>query len=94
MKFHKDFLDKFAEETTIGALMAEMFIATMTPKERVKYFNQRFTTILNKFQPAAKPTQELQIEVYANALPTSISMFVKRDTKQTLAKNIEEAKMI
>jgi hypothetical protein len=48
--------------------MAELFAATMTPKERVKDFNQRFMTILNKFQPAAKPTQELQIEVYANAL--------------------------
>jgi hypothetical protein len=78
----------------MGALMAELFAATMTPKERVKYFNQRFTTILNKFQPAAKPTQELQIEVYANALLASISMFVKRATKKTLAENFEEAKMI
>jgi hypothetical protein len=93
-KFQKDFLDKFAEETTTGALMAELFIATMTPKERVKYFNQIFTTILNKFQPAAKPTQELQIEVYANALPASISMFVKRAAKKTLAENFEEAKTI
>jgi hypothetical protein len=31
--------------------MAELFAATMTPKERVKDFNQIFTTILNKFQP-------------------------------------------
>jgi hypothetical protein len=53
-KFQKDFLDKFAEETTTGALMAELFTATMTPKERVKYFNQRFTTILNKFQPTGE----------------------------------------
>jgi hypothetical protein len=93
-KFQKDFLDKFVEETTMGALMAELFAATMTPKERVKDFNQRFTTILNKFQPAAKPTQELQIEVYANALPASISMFVKRAAKRTLEENFEEAKMI
>jgi hypothetical protein len=74
--------------------MAELFAATMNPKERVKYLNQRFKTILNKFHPVAKPTQELQIEVYANALPTSISMFVKRATKQTLVKIFEEAKMI
>jgi hypothetical protein len=66
----------------------------MSSKEKVKDFNQRFTTILNKFQPEAKPTQELQIEVYANALPTSISMFVKRAAKRTLAENFEEAKMI
>jgi hypothetical protein len=93
-KFQKDFLDKFAEETTTGALMAELFAATMTPKERVKDFNQRFMTILNKFQPVVKPAQELQIEVYANALPASISMFVKRAAKKTLAENFEEAKMI
>jgi hypothetical protein len=74
--------------------MAELFVATMSSKERVKYFNQIFTAILNKFQPEAKPTQELQIEVYVNALPTSISMFVKRATKQTLDENFEEAKMI
>jgi hypothetical protein len=37
----------------------------------------------------------LQIEVYANSLPASISIFVKRATKHTLdKKNIEEAKMI
>ena len=60
-KFQKDFLDKFAEETTIGALMDEFFAATMSSKEKVKYFNQRFTTILKKFQSEDKPTQELQI---------------------------------
>jgi hypothetical protein len=65
--------------------MVELFTATMSSKEKVKYFNQWFTTILNKFQPEAKPTQELQIEVYANALLASISMFVKRAAKTTLA---------
>jgi hypothetical protein len=93
-KFQNDFLEKFAEETTTGALMDELFMATMNLKERVKDFNQIFMTILNKFQLTTKPTEELQIEVYANALPTSISMFVKRVTKQTLAENFEEAKMI
>jgi hypothetical protein len=51
-------------------------------------------TILNKFYPMMKSTQELQIEVYANALPTSISMFIKRATKKTLTDNFEEAKTI
>jgi hypothetical protein len=46
--------------------MEELFVSTMGPKEKVKYFNHRFTTILNKFQPEVRPTQELQIEVYAN----------------------------
>jgi hypothetical protein len=44
-KFQKDFLDTFAEETTMGALMAELFTTTMSLKDRVKYFNQRFMTI-------------------------------------------------
>ena len=33
-------------------------------------------------------------QVYANSLPTSISMLVKRVSKATLAKKIEEAKNI
>ena len=93
-KFQKDFLEKFVEETTTGALMVELFVATMSWKQKVKDFNQQFTTILKKFQPEAKPTQELQIEVHANSLPTSISMFVKRATKTTLSENFEEAKTI
>jgi hypothetical protein len=56
MKFQKYFLDKFAEETTTGALMVELFATAMSSKEKVKEFNQRFTTILNKFQPKPKPT--------------------------------------
>ena len=66
----------------------------MSLKERVKDFNQRFMTILNKFHLVTRPTQELQITVYANVLPTSISMFVKRAAKKTLAENFEEAKTI
>jgi hypothetical protein len=91
-EFSKDFLEKFAEETTTGALMVELFVATMISKEKVKEFNQRFTTILNKFQLEAKTTQKLQIEVYVNDLPTSISM--KSIAKHTLVENFEEAKMI
>jgi hypothetical protein len=49
---------------------------------------------LNKFQPENKPTQELQIEVYANSLPASISIFVKMDAKTTLDENFEESKTI
>ena len=55
-KFQKDFLHKFAEETTTVVLMADLFAATMISKEKVKEFNQIFTTILKKFQPEPKPT--------------------------------------
>jgi len=90
----KGLLDKFVEETTTGALMVELFTTTMISKEKVKDFNKHFTTILNKFQPEAEPTKEFQIEVYANALPAYISMFVKRVSKTTLAEHFEEAKTI
>jgi hypothetical protein len=93
-KFQKDFFDKFADETTTGALMVELFAATMSSKEKFQDLNQRFTPTLKKFQPEDKPTQELQIEVYTNALPTSISMFVKSVSKHTLAENFEEAKTV
>jgi hypothetical protein len=56
MNFQKGFLDKFAEETTTGDLMDELFAATMSSKEKVKDLNQRFNTILNKFQTEANPT--------------------------------------
>jgi hypothetical protein len=56
MKLQKDFLDKFTKETTTRDLLDALFTATMSSKEKVKDFNQRFTTILNKFQPEAKPT--------------------------------------
>jgi len=86
------FLDKFAEETTKIDLIVELFAATMSSKYKVKDFNQCFTTILNKFQPEAKPTQEFQIEVYDNSLPAFISMLVKRVSKHALDENFEEAK--
>jgi hypothetical protein len=55
-KFQRDLLEKFVEEITRGYLMVELVTATMISKEKVKDFNQRFTTILNKFQSKAKPT--------------------------------------
>jgi hypothetical protein len=74
--------------------MAQHFFASMGPKEKVKEFNQNFTTILKMFQTNAKLAQELQIELYSNALPTSISIFVKRVTKPTLEENFDEEKII
>jgi hypothetical protein len=39
--------------------MAKLFVATTGFKEKVKDFNQIFTTILNKFQLEAMSTQDL-----------------------------------
>jgi hypothetical protein len=64
--------------------MIKLFSLVTGPKERVKYFNQMFTTVLNKFKYETMPTLELQIEAYANALLSPISIFVKRVGKITL----------
>jgi hypothetical protein len=55
-RFQNVFLDTFVEETTTRVLMGELIYTTMSSKEKVKDFNQWFTTILNLFQPEAKPT--------------------------------------
>jgi hypothetical protein len=64
--------------------MIKLFSLVTGPKERVKYFNQMFTMVLNKFKYETMPTHELQIEAYANALLSPISIFVKRVGKITL----------
>jgi hypothetical protein len=49
---------------------------------------------LNKFQLETRLIQELQIEVYANTVATSISIFFKRAIKPTLDEKFEEDKII
>ena len=66
----------------------------MGNKEKVQDFNQRFTTFLNNFSVATKPTEESLIEYYTTALDSPIAMFVKRSGKITLVENYEEAKKV
>jgi hypothetical protein len=61
-KFQKDFLDKFAEETTIRDLMVELFAATMNSKEKVKEFNPGFTTILKNSNPKLNPLKSCKLK--------------------------------
>jgi hypothetical protein len=89
VNFQKYFIGKFSEEITMGALMAELFALVMDPKENVKYFNKIFTIVMNKFQQGTSLSQELQIKVYAIALPTPMSMFIKRVGNNTTI-NFEE----
>jgi hypothetical protein len=66
----------------------------LNPKKTGQRFQPKFHHHFEQIPTQTKPTQELQIEVYSNALPTSISMFIKRATKHTLAKNFKEYKTI
>lgn len=62
----------------------------MEKKEKVKYFNQQFFVILNKFH-VNKPLHDLvAIEYYTSALHANIAMFVKKDNKETLIENFTE----
>ena len=49
---------------------------SINKKEKVKEFNQRFITLLNKIPD--KPTKAVQIEFYTAALLLPVAMFVKR----------------
>ena len=59
-------------------------------REKVKYFNQWFLHILNKFSVDTKPHDSITVDYYTSALLTNIAQFVKRVTKPTLLENCEE----
>ena len=53
--------------------------------EKVKEFNQRFITLLNKILD--KPLEAVEIEYYTASLPLPNAMFVKRKEIRTLEEN-------
>ena len=55
VEFNKAFLDKFGEDKTPALLSLELSRIKMEPKERIKYFNQRFITLKNKILVASQP---------------------------------------
>ena len=55
--FERVFKRKFKNKKTIATLMKELLSMRMERKERVQYLNQRFTTLLNSFSAATKPTK-------------------------------------
>jgi hypothetical protein len=56
------------------------------------YYKGCFTTILNRFLSNFVPAEEVVVEYYIYALQDLIAMFVKREGKNTLVGNFEEAK--
>jgi len=60
----------------------------------VKYFNQHFTTTLNKFPTDSAPIEALTVEYYTSKLHRSIGMFFKWAGKVSLAQNFEEFKEV
>ena len=61
----------------------------MDENEKVKYFNQRFITLLNRIP--IKPVEAVQIEYYTSSLAPNIVMFVRNQEKLTPVDNFVEA---
>jgi hypothetical protein len=66
----------------------------MDKREKVKYFNQRFLNVLIKFPHDTNLAHSLAIEYYMEALTPSIGIFVKRENRNTLSLNFDEAEMV
>jgi len=62
----------------------------MTTKEKIEYFNQRFSTLMNKIPKDYNPAYNVIIEFYTTKFPSSISIFVERSGKTTLVETFEE----
>ena len=77
------------DDQTSGTLLLELARLNINKNEKVKEFNQRFVTLLNKISD--KPPKAVQIEYYTAALPLPVAMFVKRKEIRALEENFEEA---
>jgi hypothetical protein len=88
-KIEEAFMVEFSDEETPRILSLELLGIGMNENEKVKDFNERFITLLNRIH--IKPTKVVQIEYYTYALPPNIAMFVKNQEKLTLVDNFAEA---
>ena len=88
-KFEEAFMVEFSVEETPGILPLNLLGIRMNENEKVKDFNERFISLLNRIP--IKPTETIQIEHYVSALPPNIAMFVKTQRKLTLVDNFAEA---
>ena len=88
-QFENAFITQFGDDKTSGTLLLELARLKIKENEKVKEFNQRFITLLNKIPD--KLPEAIQIEYYTVSLPLTIAMFVKRKEMRTLEENFEEA---
>lgn len=88
------FLEKFADNEIPSMLLKELGSLKMEGKVKVKYFNQRFTHILNKFSMDTKPHDSIIVDYYTSTLLTSIAQFVKRATKPKLLESCKEVVVV
>jgi hypothetical protein len=63
----------------------------MEAKEKIKYFNQRFLTLMKRIPQSSKPAEDVSIEFYTSYLIISMVMFIKNSEKSTLSITFKEA---
>ena len=88
-KFEEAFMAEFSNEETQRIFPLELLGIRMNENEKVKDFNERFISLLNRIP--IKPPKEVQIEYYVSSLPPNIAMFVKSQRKLTLVDNFLES---
>jgi hypothetical protein len=87
-------LEKFRDGKPPEILVMDPSSLRINPKEKVKYFNQRFLILKNWIPMDSMPTENLIIAYYTKALHQSIAIWVKRSKKATLLEAFEEANQI
>jgi hypothetical protein len=89
--FEDLFIKKIRDDKSSYILLVELSKIKMGPKEKIKYFNQRFLKLLNKISETPKPGLDIHINFYSSALPISIAMFVKHANTNILTEAMQEA---
>jgi hypothetical protein len=84
-------LEKFGDGKPPKVLVMDLSSLKMNPKEKVKYFNQRFLTLKNRIPTDSMLSESLVIAYYTKSLHQSIAIWVKHYKKATLLEAFEEA---
>ena len=82
-------MTQFSDEEIPRILSLELVGIRMNENEKVKHFNERLISLLNRIP--IKPAKEVHIEYYTFALSPNIAIFVKNQEILTLVENFEEA---
>jgi hypothetical protein len=93
-RFESCFLEKFGDEKSPEVLVMKLSSLKMNPKEKKKYFKQRFLTLNNRIPIDSMPAENLIVTYYTKGLHQNITIWVKRSKKATLLESFEEERQI
>jgi len=79
-------MTQYGDDKTLGTLFPKIYRMKIKNGEKVKDFNLRFIILLNEIP--SNIVDVVQIKFYIVTLPPPISIFVKRENKQTLDENL------